>query len=75
MAKLHFSQPEFVPQSCDLPKGKTAVGRSSRNNLVLSDASVSADHGELVVSWEEVTVPDHGSSNGTWVAGMRVKLS
>ncbi len=72
MPKLHFPQPEFTTHSCDLPEGTTRVGRSSRNNLVLSDPSVSADHCELVVSWNEVIVRDHGSSNGTWVAGMRV---
>lgn len=72
MPKLHFPQPEFTTHSCDLPEGKTTVGRSSRNSLVLSDPSVSADHGELVVSWNEVIVRDHGSSNGTWVAGVRV---
>lgn len=72
MPKLHFPQPEFTAHSCDLPEGTTQVGRSSRNNLVLSDPSVSADHCELVVSWNEVIVRDHGSSNGTWVAGVRV---
>jgi predicted component of type VI protein secretion system len=72
MPKLHFSKPEFVQPSCDLPDGKTTVGRSPRNNLVLSDPSVSADHGELLVCGNEVIVCDHGSSNGTWVAGARV---
>lgn len=72
MPKLHFPQPEFTTHSCDLPEGTTKVGRSSRNKLVLSDASVSADHCELLVSWNEVIVRDHGSSNGTWVAGVRV---
>jgi hypothetical protein len=33
---------------------------------------VSADHCELLASWNEVIVRDHGSSNGTWVAGVRV---
>lgn len=73
MPKLHFPQPEFTTHSCDLPEGTTRVGRSSRNNLVLGDPSVSADHCELVVSWNEVIVRDHGSSNGTWVAGVRVE--
>ncbi len=72
MPKLHFLQLEFTTHSCDLPEGTTKVGRSSRNNLVLSDASVSADHCDLVVSWKEVIARDHGSSNGTWVAGVRV---
>ncbi len=72
MPKLHFHQPEFTTHSCDLPEGTTKLGRSSRNNLVLTDPSVSADHCELLVNWNEVIVRDHGSSNGTWVAGVRV---
>ncbi len=73
MPRLHFLQPEFTAHSCDLPDGTTKVGRSSRNNLVLCDPCVSADHSELQVSWNEVIVHNHGSSNGTWVAGVRVK--
>lgn len=73
MPKLHFVQPEFATLSCDLPEGKTTVGRSSKNTLVLNDASVSAKHCEVVVSWNEVILRDQGSSNGTWVAGVRVK--
>lgn len=72
MPKLHFPQPEFTTHSCALPEGTTKLGRSSRNNLVLNDPSVSADHCEILVSWDEVIVRDHGSSNGTWVAGLRV---
>ncbi len=72
MPKLHFHHPDFAPQSCALPEGTTTVGRSSRNRIVLSDPSVSGHHGDLLVSWNEVIVRDHGSSNGTWVAGVRV---
>lgn len=73
MPKLHFIQPEFATLSCDLPEGNTTVGRSSKNTLVLNDPSVSAMHCEVVVSWNEVILRDPGSSNGTWVAGARVK--
>lgn len=72
MPKLHFSRPEFLKHSCKLREGKTTVGRSPRSNLVLSDPSVSADHGEFLVCGNEVIVCDHGSANGTWVAGVRV---
>lgn len=72
MPKLHFSLPEFAATPVDLPEGKTTVGRSSRNRLVLNDVSVSASHCEVLVSWNEVILRDLGSSNGTWVAGIRV---
>ena len=70
--KLIFTQPEFAAQSCELSEGVTTVGRSSRNTLVIRDSSVSADHCEILVSWNEVIVREHGSRNGTWVNGVRV---
>ncbi|MBL9172653.1 MAG: FHA domain-containing protein [Verrucomicrobiales bacterium] len=72
MPRLHFFQAEMEVPPFELPEGSTTVGRSSRNALVLHDPSVSADHCELIVNWNEVIVRDHGSSNGTWVGGERV---
>jgi predicted component of type VI protein secretion system len=72
MPKLIFIQHEFAAQSCVLPEGKTKVGRHPANNLVIRDDSVSSDHCEILVSWHEVILREHGSKNGTWVAGKRV---
>ena len=54
MPKLIFTQPEFAAQTCELPEGTTTVGRGPRNTLVIRDDTVSADHCELLVSWNEV---------------------
>lgn len=72
MPRLIFTQPEFTDQSCELPEGRTVVGRSSRSDLVIRDESVSADHCEILVSWNEVIVREHSSKNGTWIAERRV---
>jgi predicted component of type VI protein secretion system len=72
MPKLIFTQTKFAAEPCELPEGTTTVGRSPRNNLVILDKSVSAEHCEILVSWNEVIVRELGSTNGTWVAGVRV---
>lgn len=72
MPRLVFLQPEFASASCDLPQGRTTVGRHPSSNLVITDDSVSADHCEILVNWDEVILREHGSKNGTWVQGHRV---
>lgn len=73
MPRLILTSPEFAHQSCDLPDGTWSVGRSQRSQIVVEDDSVSSDHCELVVYGAEVIVREHGSRNGTFVAGVRVK--
>lgn len=75
MPKLHFPQLAFATHSCDLTEGRTTVGRSSRNYLVLNDPSESANHCELVVNANEGILRDHGSFNGTWVGGLESMAS
>ena len=48
------------------------LGRGSRNDIDLEDRSVSREHAELVVEEGRIQVQDLGSSNGTWVNGIRV---
>jgi pSer/pThr/pTyr-binding forkhead associated (FHA) protein len=51
----------------ELADGKTSVGRSWGNMLVIPDESVSRRHGEILVWGNEVIVRDFGSRNGTKV--------
>ncbi len=48
------------------------VGRNAACTLVLNDAKVSKVHAELVATEQGVRVRDKGSSNGTFVGGVRV---
>lgn len=56
----------------DLPEGTTTVGREFGNGLVVPSDTVSRQHASLTKSGTSVSVMDHGSTNGTWVNGMKV---
>ncbi len=51
------------------------IGRDSTNSVVLNDASVSRSHAEIFVQGGIARIRDFGSSNGTFVNGMRVTES
>jgi hypothetical protein len=53
-------------------RARTVVGRGEDNDLVLADTGVSRRHAELLTSAEGTLVRDLGSTNGTWVNGVRV---
>jgi DNA-binding NtrC family response regulator len=50
-----------------------SLGTASDNQLVLSDATVSRYHVELRSRADGVEVIDHGSTNGTFVQGVRIE--
>lgn len=72
MAQLHFLTAPTVGRTYPLVLEKTSVGRSSHHALVIDHASVSADHCEILVYGPEVIVREHGSTNGTFVDGVRI---
>lgn len=59
-------------QVLSLSAGRMVVGRSDGCDLVLSDASVSRRHARFVSEGDAFRVDDLGSSNGTYVNGVRV---
>ena len=56
----------------DLPEGETTVGREFGNGLVVPSDTVSRRHASLNKTGNTVSVTDHGSTNGSWVNGMKV---
>jgi pSer/pThr/pTyr-binding forkhead associated (FHA) protein len=56
----------------DLSEGETTVGREFGNGLVVPSDTVSRRHASLNKSGDSVSVTDHGSTNGSWVNGMKV---
>jgi PAS domain-containing protein len=54
-------------------EGMTSIGRQTGNTIVLSSHKISKKHCTLVVSNEDITVEDAGSSNGTFVNGVMTK--
>lgn len=72
MAKLIFIGEKFSGRAYTFALEKTTVGRGDQNALTIHDASVSHSHAEILVHGTEVIVCDLGSSNGTFVNGVRL---
>ena len=58
-----------------LAEGATQVGRDLRSSILLDDITVSRRHCRLMVDGNKVTVEDEGSTNGTYVNGVRMEVS
>ncbi|HLO97960.1 MAG TPA: FHA domain-containing protein [Fimbriimonas sp.] len=56
----------------DLPDGEIVVGREFGVELVVPNETVSRKHASLIKTGTDVQIVDHGSTNGTWVNGMKV---
>jgi hypothetical protein len=54
-------------------QGAWTIGRASENDLVISDGTVSSRHARLEAQPGVLTVTDIGSSNGTFVNGVRLQ--
>jgi ABC-type multidrug transport system ATPase subunit/pSer/pThr/pTyr-binding forkhead associated (FHA) protein len=53
------------------PRGHVVVGRdAARASLVITHAAVSGQHATVML--DRLTLVDHGSTSGTWVAGRQV---
>jgi len=57
----------------DASIGEISIGRTPDNALVLDDGSVSRHHASLTSGPDGWTLRDHGSTNGTFVNGVRVR--
>jgi pSer/pThr/pTyr-binding forkhead associated (FHA) protein len=55
--------------------GSLTVGRSPECGLPIDHETVSAHHATITVEAHGLSVEDHGSSNGTWVGGTKVRRS
>lgn len=59
----------------DLPDGEVVVGREFGVELVVPNETVSRKHASIIKSGSDVQIVDHGSTNGTWVNGIKVSGS
>lgn len=56
-----------------IPDGETSVGREAGNGLALvTESTVSRRHATIVKNGPEISVRDEGSSNGTYVNGVKI---
>jgi len=72
MAKLIFTDEQFGGRVYEFALPKTTIGRGDHNTLTIRDNAVSQTHCEILVFGPEVIVRDLGSSNGTFVNGVRL---
>jgi predicted component of type VI protein secretion system len=72
MAKIQYTTPDGASGEVELTADRMTLGRTDENMIVISDASVSSRHGEIVNEGGEWILTDLGSTNGTKVGGERV---
>ena len=65
------SGPDVGSQST-VARSRITIGRSAVNDLVLTDSSISGTHAEIVIGDDGVQLHDLGSTNGSFIGGIRV---
>src|SRR5689334_14135033 len=68
---ISIQRPGAAPQTLELPKPKTVMGREA-GDVALGDAQASSTHCELSIEGGRVKLKDLGSTNGTYVNGQPV---
>ena len=58
---------ELKSSSWKLTNKDYKIGRSSENNIILDDITVSRNHATLSVTKEIIKIVDHHSTNGTYI--------
>ncbi len=64
--------PSGDPPSLTFDGGRIAIGRSDGCDVRLPDASVSHRHASIRAQGSEFAIVDEGSTNGTWVGGVKL---
>jgi pSer/pThr/pTyr-binding forkhead associated (FHA) protein len=72
LAKLIISRNGLVEQQVQLSKERLTLGRHPRNDIVLTDPAVSAEHAAIVTILDDSFLEDLHSTNGTFVNGHRI---
>jgi sigma-B regulation protein RsbU (phosphoserine phosphatase) len=63
---------DYEASTVKLDRMKLTIGRSSRNDICISDPFASRLHAEIRRENDQVLLVDNGSANGTFVNGQRV---
>ena len=58
---------ELMSSSWKLSNKEYKIGRSSENNIILDDITVSRNHALLSVSKENIKIADNDSTNGIYI--------
>jgi len=71
-SRLVMSQGPQPGQTFTLDRDVITIGRDPGNNIVISDPQVSRHHARIIRMGELMTIEDVGSTNGTFVNGVRL---
>ena len=71
-AAIAVHVPGHAPWRVGIGPGRMRVGRSQDNDVVLPDDRVSRHHGQISVRFGTLVYSDLGSTNGSYVNGVRV---
>jgi len=71
-AKLIGYEGAIAGQAFPLSKKETTIGRGEDRDIVVPDSAVSRKHCKIVLEDDGYYIVDEGSTNGTFVSGMRV---
>src|SRR5688572_19521340 len=63
---------DYEPSTIKMDKTRLSIGRSSRNDICLSDPFASRLHAELRRENEQMLLVDNGSANGTYLNGQKM---
>lgn len=71
-ASLLVLQPEKAPATFNITSSQATVGRAAGEDIRIDDAAVSDRHATISITGESIILEDAGSSNGTYVNGLRI---
>lgn len=66
------SGPSLEPVSLTFDGARVVIGRGSGSDVRLPDPSVSTRHATIRVTGNDYAIVDEGSTNGTWVGGVKL---
>ena len=58
---------ELMSSSWKLVSKDYSIGRSSENNIILDDITVSRNHALIIISEQKVKIIDNNSTNGIYI--------
>lgn len=72
MHELIIRQRDLAPQTVRLDRVRMTIGRSSRNDICISDPFASRLHAEFRLEGDQAFLMDIGSANGTFLNGHKI---
>jgi FHA domain len=72
MPKIHLTTTDGNTLEFDITE-RVSFGRAEGNDILITDASVSSNHGEFAPHGDGLEITDKGSTNGTFINGERTQ--